>query len=251
MEKILTLLILTATSFTLYSCESKDAIDGDVSYGFPSIVDTYFIPSAVTTRLCAVSNSTVNMIKQGDKTEYYDIDTTFQGTYLVMDCRWEDKAFSFDSETQNDRDVFERYAKSFGDTIFSNMHVHQCLASVMPLVAIEITADRQFDETHAAGSSLRDLIDFYMWRDFKTVISNYRETREIDYGHEELVRNLGSVSEDNPIYMLNDWFRLHFKKPPATPGTYKFTICMKFGEDPLTGETVEIKPVSVEIEFPK
>ena len=44
-------------------------------------------------------------------------------------------------------------------------------------------------------------------------------------------------------------FEILFDHEPTTPGTYEFTVKFTFGPDPLTGETVDIAPAKVSIEF--
>lgn len=230
MKKLLYLLLFSFVAI-LSNCKDDNSATDAVAYGFPSFLEKYYIPASIKLQRCVT---------------YEDI------PYIIMECDDGGKSYSFDAKDEKEMATFERYAKAFGDTLFSEIHHSwDYIASVMPLVSMNVTTDRVFDAKHPADSLINDLIDIYIWKDFKTVIAiteDLEHHKNEDVGLLDYYRNLDSIP-DSPISMFPDWFRLHFKKNPDTLGTYNFTISMKFGADPVTGETVEIAPVTVEMEF--
>ncbi|MBR4677435.1 MAG: hypothetical protein IKO99_05485 [Bacteroidales bacterium] len=217
---------------TLVSCNQEKECEDLIEYGFPSLVDVYYIPNGINVKSCGVDSDS-------------DI-----GNYIVLDCMPDEKPFKFDPEVN--LPAFKQYASFYGDTIFSNIHTISALnyASVMPLISINVKTDKQFDEKHPANSSINDLVYLYEFRDLKTEIYVKKNNlpKEGKY-YIELQRSLDSISEEEPLYMLNEWFRLHFKKLPDIYGTYNLTISMKFGADPITGETVDLEPIVVKFDF--
>jgi len=59
---------------------------------------------------------------------------------------------------------------------------------------------------------------------------------------------LSSIPE-KPLLMMSNQFEIAFDHTPSAPGTYEFTVKFTFGPDPLSGETVDIAPAKVSIEF--
>ncbi len=232
---MLLILSLVVLFISFFSCEEKETSNGEdqLWYGFPSLVDTYYTPKTVSLRQTVIKNE-------------------FYADYpcLIMDCVMaDDKTYSFDSESEQEKNAFEKYATFFGDTLCDGSHIKQHYASVLPVISIEVTADRQFDRKHPVDSLLNDILYLYVWRDYRYEFELKRTYDKWYNGEEEPRKPLDSISADNPVYMLPKWFRLHFKKNPDTLGTYNLTITMKFGADPVTGETVEIDPIKVQMEF--
>ena len=236
MKKILFLMTIAIAATTLFACNGKDdKNDAENPYevGFPSLVDMYYIPSSVKVKLVVADEC--------DSTHF---------PYFAMDCGFnEGQAYWFNAKDESKMSGFVKYANFFGDTLGVVKHgiPHQQIASVMPLVSVDVTSDSDFDETHPAGSSLNNILSLYTYHDLGASIASKREKGV--WCRDSIFVGLTAITETNPVNMLNDWFRIHFTKAPATPGAYKFTVSMKFGADPLTGETVDIEPVTVEIEF--
>jgi len=233
MKKIPFLMTIAVVTTTWFACNDDDKNEAENPYdvGFPSLADMYYTPTSIKVR---------------------DVATDSQFPYVIIDVGYNDeKTTWFNAKDENEKSTFEKYANSLGDTLGNVEHPipHTDFASVVPVLTVDVISDSQFDETHPAGSSLNDLMYIYNWRDYGYANDYKREHDAWIYGQDELRRGLDSISTTNQIAMLGNWFRLHFKKAPAAPGTYKFTVSMKFGADPLTGETVEIEPVTVEIEF--
>ena len=232
MKRLIAIFFLAFLLLKLTACsdDKKDA-ENLVWYGFPSLVDTYFVPNAI----------------QINKTVSDDDVAGFP--YVVLDWGWGDKHYAFDAENDAEKTNFEKYAIAYGDTLSDGTHNKQQFVSVLPVLSIDVVADKQFDDKHPAGSLLNDLIDINAWRDFYYALRYKREHNAWIYGQDELLRNLDSISASNPVYMLPKSFLLQFKKNPDTLGKYNLTISMKCGAAPVTGETVELKPVTVEVEF--
>jgi hypothetical protein len=264
MRKLLLLLTFFVSASVLLSCgddEKSPVEDGKsavtpIEYGFPSFADKYFIPSSVRMKSYTACDSVqMKCTRSNGQVDIYDNTTTFSipyDCYIIMDCEYEDHSYMFNSKNENDLIAFEKYAKAYGDTVnYNGMHCgpYQYFFSVMPVVALDVKTDRQFDANHPAGSSIGDIINLYIWKDILSMNSAVLENKEGDLGLFEQYRCLNSISTDNPVYLLPDWFRLHFKTLPDTRGVYNLTISMKFGADPITGETVEIEPVTVAFEF--
>ena len=265
MKKILLLLSFVSAVFVLLSCndddektpvEAEKSADTPIVYGFPSIADKYFVPSSVRMESNTACDSVKMKCTSSDgKVEIFDTPGSFfipYNCYIIMNCEYEGHSYMFNSKSETDLIAFEKYAKAYGDTLnYSGRHYgpYQDFFSVMPVVALDVKTDRQFDKSHPAGSSIGDIINLYIWRDILSMNSAALEDKEGDSGLFEQYRCLNSISADNPVYLLPDWFRLHFKTLPDTRGVYNLTISMKFGADPVTGETVEIEPVTVAFEF--
>jgi hypothetical protein len=220
---------LVVSTIFLSACGDKNEEDDLIRKGFPSLVDTYCVPSTIS---------------------FEKADKYAEQSYLIMKCGAVGKSYSYDAKNEQEKVAFEKYARSFGDTLADGNHytVHNTV-SVLPLVSVSVTADKQYDEKHPSNSLLNDLVCIDADRDFKYAIEYKLEHGKWCYGQDKLERSIDSISADNPVYMLSESFNLHFKKNPDTFGTYNLTINMKFGADPVTGETVEIDPIKVQMEF--
>ena len=154
---------------------------------------------------------------------------------------------------------YKEYAEYYGDTCHLTNHESFTLptwtnnACVLPLIAIDVVCDKNFDENHPAGSSLNDIL-FY-----DQTLNTYDYLKNKEYQGEVLRWGRGSAQNfeprilsqipDNPVYLMESAFEILFDHEPTAPGTYEFTVKFTFGEDPLTGETVDIAPAKVSIEF--
>ncbi|MBO7440366.1 MAG: hypothetical protein J6U21_11900 [Bacteroidales bacterium] len=156
---------------------------------------------------------------------------------------------------------FKEYASYYGDTTHLTNHDgiktnSQCGADnacVLPLLAIDVVTNKDFDEGHLAGSKLNDIL-FY-----DQSLDRYSYLQDKEYQEEKLYSGIGSCKEfeprrlsqipENPVYLMESHFVIRFDHAPTTPGTYEFTIKFTFGPDPLSGETVDIEPVTVSMEF--
>ena len=121
------------------------------------------------------------------------------------------------------------------------------------MLAIDVVTNKDFDEGHLAGSKLNDIL-FY-----DQSLDRYSYLQDKEYQKEKLYSGIGSCKDfeprrlglipENPVYLMESNFVIRFDHAPTTPGTYEFTIKFTFGPDPLSGETVDIEPVTVSMEF--
>ncbi len=155
---------------------------------------------------------------------------------------------------------YKEYAEYYGDTAHLKNHHSVILGiskvfnvCVSPLTAIDVICNKEFDNNHPAGSSLNDILSY------KQSLELYEYLKNKQYQGEELYYTIGSIQDfnprklntlpDNPVYLMESDFSLIFDHEPTTPGTYEFTVKFTFGADPLTGETVDIAPATVSIDF--
>lgn len=154
---------------------------------------------------------------------------------------------------------YKEYANYYGDTCHLTHPEHVIIpnwvenACILPLIAIDVVCDKNFDDNHPTGSSLNDIL--YYSQSFNTY--DYLKNKEFQGEKGGWAR--GSVKRfepcllsqlpDNPVYMMESQYRLTFDHTPTAPGTYEFTVKFTFGPDPLSGETVDIAPTKVSIEF--
>ena len=143
---------------------------------------------------------------------------------------------------------YKEYAAFYGDTLGKHTHDYYIVnACVLPVTGIDVVCDKDFDQDHPAGTSLNDIV--YLWNmvDFYGALHNELDTkiRTVD-GEWNIPLN---TLPDNPLQLMQNSFFMKFISKPSTPGTYEFTVKFTFGADPLTGETVDVAPATVSIEF--
>ena len=147
----------------------------------------------------------------------------------------------------SDLEQYKKYAKFYGDTTYHSRHIlgdpNACAA---PLSKIDVTSDKDYDEAHPAGTSLNDLFLISYPRLYQYIKSGYKPQQGLNSYELDSVSEL-TAFKDEPLF--ENTTRLFFKKLPATPGKYTFTVTFDFGADPLTGEKVNVPPASIEIEF--
>ncbi|MCQ2973313.1 MAG: hypothetical protein MJ211_00725 [Bacteroidales bacterium] len=160
---------------------------------------------------------------------------------------------------------YKEYATYFGDTLCISDHYdggefYGETASVLPLIGVDVISDKDFDENHSAGTLLNDIIK-YGWTD-----NIYNCLHEVDennnlrfygkrdfelYSSDNFLLEPFSITSlpTNPLLMMGSKFYLKFDHEPTNSGTYQFTVKFIFGSDPITGETVDIAPATVSIDF--
>ena len=121
-----------------------------------------------------------------------------------------------------------------------------CLA---PLESITIVANKDFDDNHPAGTLLNDLFELQFYAFHSFIKDGYKNVFE---KNENLASNpidsVVIVSDFKCVSLLQKQAVFNLIKRPAK-GKYTFTFTLNFGEDPLTGEKVEVPPASIEVEF--
>ncbi len=146
---------------------------------------------------------------------------------------------------------YNEYAKYYGDTTYTWFHTMSvieegCLA---PLESITIVANKDFDDNHPAGTLLNDLFELQFYAFHSFIKDGYKNVFE---KNENLASNpidsVVIVSDFKCVSLLQKQAVFNLIKRPAK-GKYTFTFTLNFGEDPLTGEKVEVPPASIEVEF--
>lgn len=147
--------------------------------------------------------------------------------------------------------LFEDYGHiTDHDYMAINSGIQACVLSV---TAIDVICNKDFDQSHPAGSNLNDILKYNQDFDTYTFLhSPENKGKDIHSGLNWITkfepRKLSDIP-NNPIYMMNRAYEISFDHEPTTPGTYEFTVKFTFGADPLTGETVDIAPATVSIDF--
>jgi hypothetical protein len=147
---------------------------------------------------------------------------------------------------------YTEYVKYYGDTTYAYRHDYSptergCL---MPLNNISIVADRDYDEQHPAGTSLCDLVTIEYLALYSFIKNGYKTECEDERFRLDPADSISVLSDCKSISLFSDLnSSFCFDTPPDTPGKYTFTVTLNFGEDPLTGEKVELEPASITIEF--
>lgn len=120
---------------------------------------------------------------------------------------------------------------------------------VLPLIAIDVACNKDFDKEHPTGTKLNDIL-FYdqAYESYLFLQDTTNNGKPISSIPNFNPRKLSELP-NNPVYLMESNFEILFDHGPTTPGTYEFTVKFTFGPDPLTGETVDIAPAKVSIEF--
>ena len=182
----------------------------------------------------------------------YDWAVAIDPTFTIFYCNGE--IYSYDTE-KNDKAGFAKYneyASYYGDTSYTWYHNTSVIenGSAIPINSITIVANKDFDEVHPAGTSLNDLfsVKYYAFHSF--IKNNFKniyagKDESVDYYPMDSVM---LVSDFKEVSLFNNQAKFYLIKRPAK-GKYTFTFTLNFGEDPLTGEKVDVPPASIEVEF--
>lgn len=154
-------------------------------------------------------------------------------------------------EGETDNAKYNEYAKYYGDTTYTGRHnmSEREIVCTAPLKSINVVADRDFDESHPAGTSLNDIFTFKYLAYYSFVKNGYKNGGG-DVPAEYPTDSVAVLSKFKGASLFSDYLSpLFLNKLPDAPGKYTFTVTLAFGEDPLTGEKVTVPPASIEIEF--
>ncbi|MBP5683236.1 MAG: hypothetical protein J6X05_08350 [Bacteroidales bacterium] len=146
------------------------------------------------------------------------------------------------------RSKFHEYAVFYGDTAYLENHsqLHNGNGCMMPLKSISIVADKDFDEAHPAGTLLNDLFDIRYPRYNSFIKSGYiPKGRVIDYD----LDSISPLSDFKGEFLFPEEAKFYLKNYPSIKGKYTFTVTLTFDKDPVSGESLELAPASIEIEF--
>ena len=290
LNKAVLLLAAFATITNITSCIDKNENPNDGGLASTrymvstnSIVDTYFTPKKLN--VCALNksiygdwfanenigkplgeNNPIDAYNRYDlrqiyATHHYFVNTANQNKYLNIVRAYNKKVFIDKNDIQS---PYKEYAEYFGDTLCLTDHTdygdnygfHAC---VLPVVAINVVCNKDFDSGHPAGTLLNDIAYLEQYLNYYNCLHQKSGDNLLYYGKTAyelynasnfIVENMPlSYIPGNPILMMEGYFNIVFSHQPSTPGTYEFTVQFKFGFDPLTGETVEIEPATVSIDF--
>lgn len=159
--------------------------------------------------------------------------------------------FGYDND-ENRVSTFKEYASYYGDTAYFQklpMGDGYCVTA-NPLTSINVTADKDFDSEHPAGSSLNDIMSLKYASAYNLIQSGYDPSINI----QNFVEKRGDY-EVMPLSKLDNvkllYFRsfLLFDKQPDVKGKYTFEITLNFDKDPISGKEVKLAPAKVEFEF--
>ena len=96
--------------------------------------------------------------------------------FFVRTCNYSNFEYCTESHWFRGSGKFNNYAAYYGDTTYSAIHSMSAPGydvSAMPLKSISITADRDFDAEHPAGSRLNDLFVLAYSSAYDLIISGY------------------------------------------------------------------------------
>ena len=157
---------------------------------------------------------------------------------------------------------YKEYAQYYGDTLCITRHVEYDVfsACVLPIVGIDVVCNKDFDSNHPSGVLLNDIMKYGWPQNIYGCLHDVDENNNLKYygkkafelySSETFITNSIQLSDipKEPLIMMGNQYTLLFDHEPTTPGTYEFTVKFTFGPDPLTGETVDIEPVTVSIDF--
>ena len=148
------------------------------------------------------------------------------------------------------RSKFHEYAVFYGDTSFWGRHsqVRNGNGCMMPLKSISIVADNDIDEAHPSGTSLNDLFDIRYPR-YNSYIKNGYEPSNYDNVRDYALDSISPLSNFKGEVLFPEEAKFYLKKHPSNNGKYTFTVTLTFDKDPVSGESLELAPASIEIEF--
>lgn len=188
-----------------------------------------------------------------DSTSGYDWTMAITPTFtLTFDCNGRTDMYGYNPsvEDQKHLDKYNEYAKYFGDTSYSWYHdMYFDRAITAQLYSIDIVADKDFDKEHPAGTSLNNLFTLKYNAYHSYIKGNYKNVHAKEGERSDVPMDSVSVVTDfKGSSLFQSGAKLLLSKRPAK-GKYTFTFTLNFGEDPLTGEKVEVPPASIEVEF--
>lgn len=186
-------------------------------------------------------------ITKPDKVELefdkYGASSTTEIKMWIPSIKGRSVSYAFDE----DLPMYKKYAAYYGDTTYNSLHViGEAIGCASTLSCIMVVCDKDFDAEHPSGTILNDLFQVRYPRYYQYIKSGYKPKTSLSSYELDSIAELFSF-KDVPLFA--DETSLIFKQHPAAPGKYTFTVSFTFGEDPITGEKVELAPASIEIEF--
>ena len=140
--------------------------------------------------------------------------------------------------------VFDSISKRIGDTCFNREGV-PFMHSVAndTIMGIDVVCNVDFDETHKAGHSVSDIVDFYGSSPYYYIRNGYQHTQSggytqimKDYGmgiDSELAKcRISDIAAAN-VKFFDSHFFLVFDKLPAKSGSYTFDVSIQLSKKTL------------------
>ncbi len=285
LNKTLLAIAALASSMLTSSCDKNESFDNDDLYYVTSYntTDIFFKPKKLN--IFYIHNGVINgnwLYSEGiDSTRirwndhiidyqqvnaehYYFLNQTDIKKYVDMHNASMKEVFI---DTNDIINPYKKYAEYFGDTILKTHHGTGAEYSgsnicVMPITGIDVTCDKNFDEKHPVGTPLNDIIQYLGYKNLykylnekdengvplhqgKRLYDFYQHTLDTNYCYNVTLSDI----PEHPLIMAIEHFTLEFTHTPTEHGRYEFTVKFSFGPDPLSGETVDIAPAKVSIEF--
>ncbi|MBO7597596.1 MAG: hypothetical protein J6T70_11195 [Bacteroidales bacterium] len=237
-------LIITAFN----SCSDKELSDTFSTIETNNIVDNYYVPGKMLATTSEIEN---NIILLNWSRSY--------GDYARDNFDLASQIYNYQTTNKTEYNRYIDYAKYYGDTVYNKWHNLSEIEwiSVMPLISVDITSDKEFDANHPANSNINDLCTFvdygnniyaFIHDTDENGVPLYKGRNGNLLLHDSQYYNVNEI-KTNPIIMPSESNYIRFDKLPEKNGTYNITISIKFGPDPITGQETEIEPVTVEMKF--
>ena len=256
MTKRINRLVLQAIAATLIaaffnSCSDKNDDNDWATFETNNIIDQYYVPKKAFT-------------KQMSDTSFYV--SWYQKIYTLNDSSTEERYDSDDemsdkycyNSDKSKLNKYLQYASYYGDTVSKRLHNMGNLnkVSAVPLLSINVTTKQQFDSEHPANSNINGLLLYWQYYDLYNYLHGSDKDGQPLYKSIPIHKIYGEFVDievddinQKPFYMVADHFYLTFKKRPETSGKYTFLVELTFADDPITGEKIEVDPITVEMSF--
>jgi hypothetical protein len=159
----------------------------------------------------------------------FDIDTAQNNLHLAF--------LGEDIQPYDER--FHSLTEHFGDTAYnkeSSSIFHTAIAD--EFISIDLISDRDFDTSHSAGKSLKDIVKFHGISPYKYITSGY--TDEFDWNGDDIPEGFDMFSIEprtngyHPVYKLLPALTLDDLKLLGKFSNISFTVKPPSGEHSLT-----------------
>jgi len=210
---IFSILIIVVISMMLSSCDKYEYAGCAVCYYIPTSLEASvdYMEPKITVRVYVKSNKPVYHVKDRNSER---------------------------------REIYNKYSEYYHDTKYKIYDDEWGIgeASCNPLSKISVSCDRDWNSAHPANTAIDDLIYAGIATLKPYIDNNYQEFNNWEHG--ELADF--NYEKCNPFM---SFFDLYIPHPSDKSGKYTLTITVNFDNDPITGKSVSVEPVEVEVEF--